>query len=105
MQAFAAEFDRMVRTPNARAALAAMAGTEVVVRRAIERAVQAGQLEAAVRMADALRFFLELTGRGGEGAALITRLHDTVAGTHVGESLRDSHPVSERPDHVSSPPN
>ncbi len=89
VQAFAAEFNKLVRTPNARAALAAMAGTEVVVRRAIEHAVQAGQLEAAVDMAGALRIFLELTGRGGEGAALITRLHDQVAGTHVGESLRD----------------
>ena len=71
---FCGEFDNMVRTPQARMALGVMAGSEVVVRRAIDLAAATGRVEQVVRMADGLRGFLELSGRGGEGAALMTGL-------------------------------
>jgi hypothetical protein len=72
--AFCGESNKLARTPQARMALGAMAGSEVVVRRAIDLAAAASRVEQAVRMADGLRFFLERSGRGGEGAALTTGL-------------------------------
>ena len=77
MTAFCGEFNNLVRTPQARMALGAMAGSEVLVRRAIDLAAAAspaGRVEQAVRRADGLRFFLERSGRGGEDAALTTGL-------------------------------
>lgn len=68
------EFDRMVRTPDSKVALGLLGGCEVVVRRAIALAVTRSQLEQAVFMADSLKMFLERTGRGSEGADLMTGL-------------------------------
>ena len=51
-----------------------LGGSEVVVRRAIALATARGRLEHAWTMADSLKLFLELAGRGGEGAALMTDL-------------------------------
>ena len=67
-------FDQMVRTPDSKMALGLLGGSEVVVRRAIALAVTRGQLEQAVGMANSLKMFLELTGRGSEGADLMTDL-------------------------------
>lgn len=70
------EFDRLVRSPDARAALAALGICEAVVRRAMERALARGNLQAAWAVADSLKMYLELRGRAGEGARLMTRLHE-----------------------------
>lgn len=82
--AFAREFDRVVRTSRARAALGAMAATEAVVRRAVERAAAGGRLELAWAIADPLKGFLVRTGRGGEGSRLMSELHQQ-AGAAEGE--------------------
>jgi tetratricopeptide (TPR) repeat protein len=76
VRSFAAEFDQLVRTSDARVALAVMAATEVVARRAVERAAAGGRLELAWFVADSLRLFLERTGRASEGSRLMTELRD-----------------------------
>lgn len=84
---FALEFDKIVRTSDARLALGAMAATEAVVRRAIARAAAARRLELAWAIAYALKIFLELTGRGGEGGQLMSGLRQRaeVAGGEITE--------------------
>jgi len=82
--AFARQFDQLVRTPHAKIALAAMAGTEVVVHRGVDRALAARSPEAAWAIADSLRLFLERTGRGGKAAAIIADL-DARLGRAEGE--------------------
>lgn len=74
VMAFAREFDKRVRSRNARVNLAVMAETEAVFRRAIECARAAGRMDAAYAVAGSLKMFLEVTGRRGEGAALMTGL-------------------------------
>jgi len=81
---FAAGFKKLVRTTNARAAMGAMAATEAVARRAVERAAAGERLELAWFIADSLKLFLELAGRAGEGGRLMTELRDRV-GSAAGE--------------------
>jgi tetratricopeptide (TPR) repeat protein len=69
------EFNRLVRSENAKAGMQAMAGSETVVRRAIALATQAGDVARAWEMADSLKLYLELSGRSTEGARLMAGLH------------------------------
>src|SRR5262249_50257429 len=69
------EFDRLVRANDTRAALWALGGCEAIVRRAIDQALAVGDARAAFFMTDSLRMYLTVRGRGGEGAALVTRVH------------------------------
>ncbi|MFC1824667.1 tetratricopeptide repeat protein [Thermodesulfobacteriota bacterium] len=71
-------FDKLVDSADAKLALAILGGSEVVVRRAIDHAVRAGNTELAVAMVNSLKRFLEQSGRGGEGASLIKNLHDRI---------------------------
>jgi tetratricopeptide (TPR) repeat protein len=82
-----AEFDKLVRTPQSKQALSVLGGSEVVVRRAIALATARSQLEPAVDMANSLKLFLELTGRGSEGAALMTELASHSDAGSVGGEL------------------
>ena len=77
-------FDELVRTPESRGALEAMAGMEVVVRRAIDRALACGRPQPAWAVAHSLRVFLEFAGRGSEGAALMIRVDERM-GSAEGE--------------------
>ncbi len=73
--AFCGEFDELVRSPEARAALTALSICKAVVLRAVERALADGNLQVAWALADSLKLYLERRGRSGEGARLMTRLH------------------------------
>lgn len=78
---FAAEFYKLVRSTDARVALAVMAGTETVTRRAIDYAAASGRMEQALSLAEAMNVFLRMTGRGGEGAALIALIQQQMENT------------------------
>jgi len=68
-------FDKLVRTADAKLALGVMAACEVVVRRAIDAALQHSNVQQAAFIADSLKLFLERSGRGGEGARLVAEVH------------------------------
>src|SRR5262249_5393083 len=74
--AFCGEFDRVVRTANSKAALAALAACQVVVRQAVGRPFAVGRIDDAFFIADSLKLFLGLSGRAAEGGALMKSLHD-----------------------------
>ncbi len=64
------EFDKLLRTADAKVALGALAACEVVVRRAIDAALQRSEVQEAAFMADSLKRFLELSGRGNRAGVL-----------------------------------
>tara|TARA_R110002072_G_scaffold13481_2_gene56876 strand:- start:76678 stop:81408 length:4731 start_codon:yes stop_codon:yes gene_type:complete len=88
-------FDQMVRTPDSKVALGLLGGCEVVIRRAIALAVTRGQLEQAVGLASSLKLFLELTGRGSEGADLMTDLARHMTGPDSAASGGGQSPDSQ----------
>lgn len=83
---FCAEFDELVRSEHAKAAMAALAMSEIVVRRAIRLAADAGNLRGAWGIADSLGRFLEMNGRSSEKHRLVTALGSRV-GTDDGEII------------------
>lgn len=79
------EFQQLVGSKDPKPALATMAVNEVVARRAVKRALDAGRVDVAWLVADSLRIFLGLTGRAGEGARLMREVHERAGGDEDGE--------------------
>lgn len=98
----------MVRTPDSKKALRLLGSSDVVVRQAIALATNRGQLEQAVHMTNLLKGFLELTGRGSEGADLMTDLARHVTGSasliDSGSALRAESPGTAGAHSTKSPP-
>lgn len=85
LSALCREYKKLVRSADPKPALAALGGCELVVRRAIDHATEIEKLPEVWDMADSLRVFLQRTGRGGEGARLMTDVHDRAGLTDEGE--------------------
>jgi len=85
LRALCLEFYKLVHSADPKPALAAFGACEMVVRRAIDHAMEAEKLPEAWSMADSLQRFLQQSGRGGEGARLMTDLHDRAGLTDEGE--------------------
>jgi len=85
VQQLCAEFGQLVRSWEPKPALTTMGVNEIVARRALHRALDAGQVEVAWFVAESLKTFLERTGRGAEGGRLIREVYERGGGDVEGE--------------------
>jgi tetratricopeptide (TPR) repeat protein len=79
------QFNKAVRSADAKVALSALGSCERVVRRAIAYAMEAGDLDSAWFMADCLGKQLQWVGRASDRAALTAEMHRRAGPANAGE--------------------